>query len=331
MNPQPTVQLPGQWSTFAAQVDWLYYVMYWASVVLFVGITGTIIYFVWKYRRRPGVKAEPTGHNIPLETAWTIAPIICLAVLFHLGFQGYVRLTVPPGNAMDIRVRARKWGWDFEYPNGGHTPDRLVVPVNRPVRLVLSSEDVLHAMYIPAFRVKRDVVPGMYSTLWFQAVAPGTAHYFCAEYCGAADTAGVDAQGHQTFTGHFSMNGPVEIVSTARWSEFLDEILRAPMVDGHEATPEQWGHILYTQNQCNSCHSVDGSPMTGPTWQHAFGTRVNLQDGSTADMNENYIRESILQPAAQVHRGFNPVMPSFQGTLNDRQVDALIAYIRSLR
>ncbi len=331
MNPQPTVQLPGQWSTFAAQVDWVYYFVYWVSVVLFVGVTGTALYFVWKYRRQPGVQAEPTGHNLVIEIAWTVSPLILLAFLFHWGFQGYVRMTVPPADALDIRVRARKWAWDFEYPNGGHTADRLVVPVNRPVRLVMSSEDVLHAMFIPAFRAKRDAVPGMYSTLWFQATTTGTTRYYCAEYCGAADTASTDAQGNQTFTGHFSMNGNVEIVDSARWSAFLDEVLRPPTCGDRECTPAEWGQQLFTANQCNTCHSVDGSAMTGPTWRGLFGSRVDLQDGSTVEADENYLRRSILQPAAQIHRGFNPVMPSFQGTLNDRQVDALIAYIRSLR
>lgn len=331
MNPQSTVQLPGQWSTFAAQVDWVYYFVYWVSVVLFVGVVGTALFFVWKYRRRPGVKAEPTGHNLVMEIGWTVSPLLLLALLFHWGFQGYVRMTVPPANALDIRVRARKWSWDFEYPNGGHTVNRLVVPARRPVRLVMSSEDVLHAMFIPAFRVKRDTVPGMYTTLWFEAVAPGRQHFFCAEYCGAADAPSVEADGRQVFTGHFSMNGPVDILDSAHWSTFLDEILRPPTVDGHEATPEQWGALLYTQNQCNTCHSVNGSAMTGPTWQRLFGSQVPLQDGTTVEADENYIRRSILQPAAQVHRGFNPVMPSFQGSLNDRQVDALIAYIRSLR
>ena len=325
-------QLPAQWSTFGPGYDWLFYFIYWMSVVLFVGIIGTAIYFVVKYRRQPGVKAEPTGHNLVMELAWTVAPVVLLVLLFHWGFAGYVSLTTPPPDAMDIRVRARKWSWDFEYPNGGHTANEVTIPVNRPVRFVLSAEDVLHSMYIPAFRVKRDAVPGMYSTLWFQATHTGDTRFFCAEYCGAADEPVTQPDGTQRDTGHFSMNGLVHIVPQARWSTFLEGILRAPShPDGREFTAAEWGEQLYTQQNCNTCHSVNGSPMTGPTWQHIFGHEAALADGTRVMVDENYLRRSILEPNAQVVQGFNPVMPSYQGSLTDRQLDALIAYIRSLR
>ncbi|MDO9017775.1 MAG: cytochrome c oxidase subunit II [Deltaproteobacteria bacterium] len=325
-------QLPAQWSTFGPGYDWLFYFIYWMSVVLFVGIIGTAIYFVVKYRRQPGVKAEPTGHNLVMELAWTVAPVILLVLLFHWGFAGYVSLTTPPPDALDIRVRARKWSWDFEYPNGGHTANEVTIPVNRPVRFVLSSEDVLHAMFIPAFRVKRDAVPGMYTTLWFQATHTGDTRFYCAEYCGAADEPVTQPDGTQRETGHFSMGGLVHIVPQARWGGFLEGILRAPThPDGREFTAAEWGEQLYTQQNCNTCHSVNGSPMTGPTWQHIFGHEAALTDGTRVTVDENYLRRSILEPNAQVVQGFNPVMPSYQGSLTDRQLDALIAYIRSLR
>ncbi|MBL8600302.1 MAG: cytochrome c oxidase subunit II [Myxococcales bacterium] len=333
MNTEPTIQLPGQWSTFAPDVDWVYYFIYWLSVVLFVAITGAAIYFVMKYRRQPGVKAEPSGHNTILEVTWTVTPLILLVVLFHWGFKGYVQLTNPPSDAMDIRVRAQKWSWDFEYPNGGHTVNQLHVPVNRPVRLVMSSSDVIHSMFIPAFRVKRDAVPGYYSTLWFEATHVGQTDFFCTEYCGAAETGAEvnNGRGHFNWAGHFSMIGSVTVHRGAEWPEFLDGILRAPSINGVEATPAQWGEILYRERQCFTCHSVNGSPMTGPTWQHMFGHNVDLQDGSSAMADENYLRRSILQPNAQVVRGFQPVMPTYAGQLNDRQIDALIAYMRTLQ
>ncbi|MDB4931635.1 MAG: Cytochrome c oxidase polypeptide [Myxococcaceae bacterium] len=325
-------QLPAQWSTFGPGYDWLFYFIYWMSVALFVGIIGTAIFFVVKYRRRPGVKAEPTGHNLVMELAWTVAPVILLVLLFHWGFAGYVSLTSPPPDAMDIRVRARKWSWDFEYPNGGHTANSVTIPINRPVRFVISSEDVLHAMFIPAFRVKRDAVPGMYSTLWFQATHTGDTRFYCAEYCGAADAPVIGADGVARETGHFSMGGPVHIIPQSQWQEFLVGILRAPThANGTEFTPAEWGEQLYTAQNCNTCHSVNGSAMTGPTWQHIFGHDVALADGSHVPVDENYVRRSILEPNAQVVQGFNPVMPSYQGSLTDRQLDALIAYIRSLR
>ena len=332
MNTDLMKQLPAQWSTFGPGYDWLFYFIYWMSVVLFVGIIGTAMYLVVKYRRKPGVKAEPTGHNLVMELAWTVAPVVLLVLLFHWGFVGYVSLTSPPPDALDIRVRARKWSWDFEYPNGGHSQNAVTVPINRPVRFVMSSEDVLQAMFIPAFRVKRDVVPGMYSTLWFQATHIGDTRFFCAEYCGAADLPVMQPDGSQRDTGHFSMNGMVHIVPQSGWAPYLESILRAPSHDnGIEFTAAEWGEQLYTQQNCNTCHSVNGSPMTGPTWQGVFGHVVPLADGTQVTADENYIRRSILEPNAQVVRGYNPVMPSYQGSLTDRQLDALIAYIRTLR
>lgn len=330
MNPNPTVQLPGQWSTHAPGVDWIFYFIYWMSVVMFVGVVGTAMYFVWKYRRQPGVKAEPTGHNLPLEIGWTVAPLVLLVMLFHWGFEGYVRLTVPPANSFDIRVRARKWSWDFEYPNGAHSVNEVYVPLNRPVRMVISAEDVLHAFFVPAFRVKRDAVPGSYGTLWFEPTHAGDTHFYCAEYCGAADTASTDANGNEVYTGHFSMGGTVHVLEAQAFSAQMDRLNGPPDCGGRQCSASEWGQRLYTQQQCNTCHSVNGSPMTGPTWQNIFNHPVQLTDGSTVTIDEAYLRRSILQPQAQVVTGFNPVMPTYAGALTDRQVDALIEYIKTL-
>ena len=331
MNHEPTVQLPGQWSTFAPHVDFIFTFIYYMSVILFVGIIGVALYFVWKYKRRPGVQAEPTGHNLPLEVGWTVAPVFFLALLFHWGFQGYVNLTVSPANAMEVRVRARKWSWDFEYPNGAHETNELHVPVNRPVRLVLSSDDVIHSFYVPAFRAGRDAVPGMYSMMWFQATHEGTTNFFCAEYCGAAETSARNERGEEVFSGHFSMIGHVVIESDAAFAAHLERINGPPMENGVAVTPERWGATLYRSSQCYTCHSTDGATGTGPTWQHMFGHPATLTDGTTVDVDANYLRESILNPQAKVVRGFNPVMPTYRGSLNDRQIDALIAYMRSLQ
>ncbi len=327
MNHEPTVQLPGQWSTFAPQVDWLFYFIYWMSVILFVGIIGAALYFVWKYQRKPGVKAEPTGHNLPLEVGWTVAPMFFLVALFHWGFQGYVDLTVAPANAIEIRVRAKKWSWNFQYPNGAGEDNTLHVPVNRPVRLVLSSDDVLHSFYVPAFRAKRDAVPGQYQMMWFQATTTGTTPFFCAEYCGAAETGSRNERGEEVWAGHFSMIGNVVVESEEAWQAHILELdRRAPGL-----TPEQSGERLYRSAQCFTCHSVDGAAGTGPTWRGMFGHPVTLTDGSTVNVDENYLRESILNPNAKIVRGFNPVMPTYRGSLRDWQIDDLIAYMRTLR
>lgn len=341
MNGEPTVQLPAQYSTVAPQVDWLYYFLYWMSVVLFVGIVGTMCYFVWKYRRRPGVKAEPTGHNSALEIGWTFAPLVVLALLFHWGFQGYTALTVAPANAMEIRVRAYKWGWEFRYPNGATEPRTLHVPVNTPIRLVMSSDDVLHAFYVPTMRVKRDVVPGYYAMTWFEATRTTPAvpaglqgddlerwlstdgnslDLFCAEYCGAPEGGGSPgAYGHSTMRGH------VVVESREAYEAHIASLFRRP--DG--LTEEQWGQRLYAQFNCNTCHSVNGAAGQGPTWRGLWGRQEQLTDRTSVTVDENYLRESILQPQARIVRGYQPVMP--RAGLNDLQINAIIAYIRSLQ
>jgi cytochrome c oxidase subunit 2 len=337
-----TVQLPAQWSTFAPEIDGVFYFIYWVSVVMFVAVVGAALYFVWKYRRqKPGEIPEPTGHNTVMEVTWTVAPLVLLVYLFHVGFQGYVKLTVPPANAIEVRARARKWSWDFEYPNGAHTVNELYVPVNRPVRVVISSEDVLHALFIPEFRVKRDAVPGYYSTLWFEATRTTgretqAVRFFCAEYCGAAETAGGPSNPREgrrpeyDWTGHFSMGGWTYVLDQADFDRKMEELNGPPTVNGQIANPAQWGEILYRQQNCNTCHSVDGSNMTGPTWKGIFGHEVELVSGQRVNVDEQYIRTSILQPNAQVVRGYSPVMPTYAGSLNDRQIDAIIAYIRTL-
>ncbi len=334
-----TLQLPPQWSTNAHRVDEVFYFTYWLSVILFVGIIGTAAYFVWKYRRVPSVKSEPTGHNNFMEIGWTVSPLVLLAYLFHVGFRGYIDMMIPPADAMEIRVRARKWAWDFEYPNGGHSTI-LHVPAHRAVKLVLSSEDVIHSLFIPAFRVKRDAVPGFYSTMWFEATTTGTTDLFCTEYCGAASGTSeyrpgdpdVGREGNRRYTGHFSMITTVKIESSAEYATFLESILRPPVdpATGREVTPAVWGSIIYRSQQCNTCHSTDGSAMTGPTWQGLFGRNREFVDGTSQTADANYIRQSILQPNAHVVRGFTPVMPSFAGTLRDNQIDAIIAYMRTL-
>lgn len=169
MNPESTYQLPAALSTYASDVDFAYYVIYWVSVLFFVGIVGAMLYFVWKYRRRPGVKAQPTGHNDVLEVFWTASPLILLAFFFYIGFTGYMNGVVAPAGAHEIRATGKRWAWEFKHmPKGGSEAHQLVVPAGEPVKLIISAVDVLHSVFIPAFRVKRDAVPGMYSSLWFE-------------------------------------------------------------------------------------------------------------------------------------------------------------------
>ncbi len=168
--PEGTVQLPPQWSTLAPEVDWMYYFIYWVCIAFTVAIFGATVYFAWKYRRREGHKAVPTGHAFALEIFWTFTPLLLLVFLFHEGFEGYIEGAIPPEDSIEVRVRGMQWNWEFEHQGGVlDTYNELKVPVDQPVHLIMSSNDVLHAFFIPTMRVKRDIVPGMFSTLWFEA------------------------------------------------------------------------------------------------------------------------------------------------------------------
>lgn len=319
MSSQATFQLPPQMSTFARDVDWTYYFIFWLSVVLLVGIIGAATYFAIKYRRRPGVAATPTKENHLLEAAWTIAPLFIIGFLFVQGARTYMNEATAPADAMQIRVRAFQWGWDFEYANGAHT-DVLRVPVNKPVKLVLSSNDVIHSLFIPAFRIKKDAVPGMYTSVWFEATQEGETELFCAEYCGGKGE-GASA------TGHWSMNTRVVVLSDADFAKFLQESIGPRKGE----TVEQWGDRLTKEKACRGCHSVDGLKLAGPSWKGIFGAQREQQDGSTVAADENYLRESMLEPKAKVAKGYAPIMPTFKGILQDKEIDAIISYMKTLQ
>ncbi|MBC7172746.1 MAG: cytochrome c oxidase subunit II [Polyangiaceae bacterium] len=335
MNPQGTTQLPPQLSTFAAEVDRLYYLIYWVSVVSFVLITGFMVYYVVKYRRRPGLKAEPTGHSTVLEIAWTFSPLIFLAYLFHAGFQGYMAGAVAPVDSLEIRVRAMQWNWEFEYPNGMTTLNELTVPAGQPVKLIMSSSDVLHSFFVPEFRIKRDVVPGMYTTIWFEAPNETPADkpivVFCAEYCGAplgiAD--GTVATGMNS--NHSTMLANLRVVSREAFDTLMQEGPPAPAQCQNADNPAVcWGQDIHNK-VCKSCHSVDpGVNAPGPSWATLWGAERSFEDGGSVTADENYIRESILQPGQHIVKGYAGVnMPPFR--LPERQIDAVIAYMRSLQ
>jgi len=359
--PEGTLQLPPQWSTLAPEVDRMYYFIYWVSVAFTVAIFAAMIWFMWKYRRRPGVKSKPPGHATALEVTWTFAPLILLVILFHQGFTGYVRGAVAPEDSLEIRVRGMQWNWEFEH-RGGVIDDLnyLRVPVNTPVRLVMSSSDVLHSFFVPSFRVKRDVVPGMYSTLWFEAthqtpditceedaqcpeglwcgkVPPGESErkcalpIFCTEYCGAPQgiTASAFSEGGRN-TNHSTMMGDLAVVTTEAYDAFIEEgPPPPPECEGAENAAACWGENLHGQ-YCVACHSVDGvAQQPAPNWKGLFGNQRQFADGTSAEADENYIRQSILQPQSQIVQGYSNVnMPPFR--FSDNQLDAIIAYMRSL-
>ncbi len=308
---KPSFWMPPQVSTFAANVDWLFMVILGISVFFFVLIVALMIVFVIRYRHREGhvAEASPT-HNLPLEVVWTAIPVAVVMVIFYLGFTSYLDMATPPANAYEVRVEGQKWKWTFTYPNG-YVDENLHVPVDRPIRLVMSSADVIHSLYVPAFRIKRDVVPGRYSKEWFQATTPGEYDVFCAEYCGT---------GHSDMLAHVIVHPPGEFEQwLEKASNFLDTM-----------TPVEAGRKLYQVRGCQQCHSVDGTAKVGPSFKGIFGEPQVLSNGSKVTVDENYIRESILEPQAKVVAGFEPVMPTYQGRLKDPEIDALIQYIKSL-
>jgi len=306
--------LPKQGSTIAPDVDWAWDMVMIVSIAFFVLLMGLMVYFAIAYRRRHEREiTSDIDNNHTLERVWTIVPLVLVGWLFFVGFKGYVNASVPPADAYQIFVTARKWAWEFTYPNGANT-NELVVPEKVPIKLVMSAQDVLHSFYVPEFRVKRDVIPGQYTTVWFEATDVLDSVLQCAEYCGGA---GDGSRG----TGHSGMWAPVRVVTSGQFQSWLEDQIK-------EQDPVSLGKRLYASKGCNGCHSLDGKTQTGPTFKGLFGHKVVLNNGQEVEADENYLRESILNSQAKIVQGFQPVMPVFLGQLKDKEVDGLIAFIK---
>ncbi len=309
--------IPEAASNLASKVDGLLLVITFISIFFFVLISAVLIYFAVKYRRRSDDEETPyiTG-NQTLEIIWTVIPSILLILLFVYGFVVYKDMRTPPKDAVDITVTGKQWLWTFEYYNGKKTLNELYVRLNRPVRMVMRADDVIHSFFVPAFRVKQDLMPGRYTQLWFTPTKIGTFDIFCAEYCG---------------TGHSKMLGKVIVLSP----EAYDIWEKGVAVDGGEAVaslpPAELGEKLYKGKSCNACHSVDGSVVIGPSFKGLYEREGELEDGASYTADENYIMQSILEPQEQIVKGFQPVMPSFKGILSDAEITAIIAYIKTLK
>ncbi|MFW6067125.1 MAG: cytochrome c oxidase subunit II [Myxococcota bacterium] len=324
MKEPASFDLPPALSTLAADVDWLYDFIWWWSAFFFVLITALVILFVVRYRRSKGHKAEPTGHNTPLELAWTFLPLILLVYLFHEGFDQYMQGIVAPADAVEVRVRGMQWSWEFEHENGATQTNELFVPANRPVKLVMSSSDVLHSFFVPAFRIKRDVIPGQYTTLWFEATEKGEAQVYCAEYCGAPE-------GTKGNSGHSAMLASIKVMPQDEWETKVEQLGGPPPECEDADNPAAcWGESLFTEQGCNACHSTEGdAQQPAPNFAGLWGKEEPLASGETVTVDENYIRESILQPQAKIVDGYTGVvMPPFR--FKDKEVDAMIAYIKQL-
>lgn len=306
---------PIQASTHAASVDSLFNFIMYLCFFFFVLIVGAMIYFIVKYRRKGDgpEKTSPIKGNHTLEIVWSVIPGILLVIMFAWGFKDWLAIAVVPANAMEVRVTGQKWNWTYTYPKEGIVSAELVVPVGQPVKLVMTSSDVLHSFYIPDFRIKRDVVPGKYTVLWFEPSEEAVHQVYCTEYCG---------------TEHSNMLSKVKVYSSAKYEEW---VANGGDEGGAGVPLADKGKKLYEQRGCVACHSIDGSRKVGPTWKGAFGTERKFADGSSGIADENYMRESILVPNAKVVATYPGVMPSYQGQLNDKQLEAIIEYMKSLK
>src|SRR5215470_786527 len=302
--------LPEEASTFAGDVDALFFTLVGISVFFAVLIAGLEIYFAIKYRRRtPGEIPPKTASSLPLEIAWIAIPfLICLGI-FVWGASLYFTIYSAPKETMEIYVTAKQWMWRFQHVGGQREINELHVPLGSRVKLTMTSEDVIHSFFVPAFRVKADVLPGQgrYRVVWFEPTKVGRYHLFCAEYCGA---------------NHSGMGGWVEVMQPQDFQAWL-----GGGVAGESMASS--GQKLFQQLACNTCHKADGAGRC-PALEGLFGKQVELQGGQKVTADESYVRESILNPTAKIEAGYEPVMPNFSGQVSEEQVAQLIAYIKSI-
>lgn len=320
-----TFWMPQRASTYSGDTDWTFYLVYWICVIFTCLIGFCLVYFTIRFRHRgDNQQAAPphhTGHSTTLELTWTIIPTILVLIIFYYGFRAYLKQSVTPPDAYEIQVSASKWNWAFQYDDGYVGPE-LHIPVSTPVRLVLSSDDVIHSFFVPAFRAKRDVVPGRFNKVWFQSDLPGTYQGYCAEYCGRDHS-----QMIFTVVVHPVSQSEADALEMPSWRDWM-ESSRNPL-EQYE-NPALYGEALYNTRGCAQCHSIDGTPNIGPTWLNMFGSERTFQDGSTAIADENYVVESIDYPTTKIVAGFSGTMPAGAGKYRMREYEGFIAYMKTL-
>lgn len=302
MNSQPLI-------TTTESVDKAFYVIFGISGVALLGITVAMVYLAWRYnRKRYPVPISQKDHNVWLEISWTVIPTILVMVMFWYGWEGYLSLRRIPDNAIPVQGHARMWSWLFTYENG-KTSDKLYVPVGQPVKVELTSEDVLHSFYVPAFRVKRDCVPGMENYAWFVAEEAGSYDLFCAEYCGVA---------------HADMITTVEAIPASEFTGWLAEKPSATAA----------GEGLLQKHGCLGCHSLDGSPSVGPSFQGISGRQVTVVangESRTLTCDRDYLEKAILDPGAEIVEGYPAAMPSYAGRIPEEDMTGILDYLVSLK
>lgn len=320
--------LPEQASQHARQVDALHFFVILTTILGAAGVFLAAMYFFIRYRRRSD--SDVTPHVEPRaihEAIFVGGPLALFLLWFAIGFPQYLRLSTPPADAMDVYVQGKQWMWKFAYPGGPSSIDMLRVPAGRPVRLLITSRDVIHSFYVPALRVKMDALPGRYTQTWFTADRPGRYEIFCAEFCGLS---------------HSSMLGELVVMPAADFDQWLSQQRRglasaqdAAPVPGERIRPAsnvvEEGRRVAAEQGCLKCHSVDGTRHIGPTWTDLYLRDERLQNGKTVRADEGYLTKSMMDPAADLVQGFQNVMPTYQGKISPPDVAAVVEYIKSLK
>ncbi len=300
--------VPDSASTLSGEVDALYLYISGVTVFFTLLIAGAVVFFVIRYRRRNAFEIpRPVEGSTKLETLWSIIPLVIALTFFAWGAKVYFAQYRPVQNAMEIHVVGKQWMWKFQHQTGQREINELHVPVGRRVKLIMTTEDVIHSLFFPAFRTKTDVVPGRYTTQWFEATKPGRYHFFCAEYCGM---------------NHSGMRGYIEVMEPRDFDNWLSG-------NTNQASPAAVGQAMYESLGCASCHGANGEGGRGPALLGVFGSNVVTNNGQVR-ADEGYLRESIINPQAKIVNGFSPIMPSFQGQVTEEQLLGLVAYIKSL-
>jgi len=293
----------------ASRVDLLYFFLLAVAAFFSLLIAGLIVFYAIRYKRRSsGDIGGETPGGLALELTWSIIPFLITMVIFVWGASVFFAMARPPDETLNIYVVGKQWMWKFQHLDGQREINELHVPAGRPVKLIMTSEDVIHDVFVPAFRVKADVLPGRYTNIWFEATKAGRYHLFCAEYCG---------------TKHSGMTGEVIVMDPTEYQAWLSG-------GGPEGSLAEGGAKLFASLACNTCHRPDAQGR-GPVLDGLFGKSVTLQSGERVIADEAYVRESILNPSAKITAGFQPIMPTFQGQVTEEQLLQLIEYVKSLQ
>ena len=301
--------VPESASTVSGDVEALYFYIWGVTAFFVLLISTVIVYFVIRYRRRNAYEIpRPIEGSSKLETLWSVIPLLIAMTIFFWGAKVYFAQYRPAKNAIDIYVVGKQWMWKFQHATGQREINELHVPIGRKIKLIMTTEDVIHDLFVPAFRTKIDVVPGKYTTEWFEATKPGRYHFFCAEYCGM---------------NHSGMGGYVVVMEPAEYEDWLSG-------NAGQASPAAAGRGFFESLGCASCHGPNAEGGRGPALLGLYGSKVVLNNNQSVTGDESYIRESILNPQAKIVTGFGPIMPSFQGQLSEEQLLQVVAYLKSL-